>query len=635
MTDDARTNLIDPTVPEYAQVVLVPIANPATIADLLHLAGALIDPEHGKIIALSVSMGDDEQQEDAIDATDDIIQELVDEGLPIQLDTVVATSISRGILDKARESGADLIIIGSRSPQRGEVVLGSVVENVIETAPCDVLVYRIGEDADYQRIVVPVDDVPQARVAARIAIRLAEAKSCRIEAMRPQTRQRSQFEGLAIIEQSIAELPGNRRVKRTVVTSGDPVDGILARTEADDLIIVGFSSRNEFERMMFGDVSRGLLDRAEGPVILISRSLEKESVAQRFTRRFVNYLRPELTRTEQESLVRQARVNARPSIDYTVMILVSAALASLGLLLNSSAVIIGAMLVAPLMSPLVALSTGLTVGRVRVAARAVVTLALGVLMALVVGYTFGAVLPRLPTAEMLSRGSPTLLDAAIALASGVAGAYATARKDIPAALAGVAIAAALMPPLCTVGLAAALGEPELATGAGVLFLTNIFCITLAGIGTFLYLGMTFRRYDDVSVPMQVFGVFVVILAAVPVGMELMSLSRQSTTENLIRRELNDFLPDDVDLISLEFFRRDEPTRVVATVRTALELTPSQTDPIEQRIASQLGESVRLEMVVLRVVRLDVDPDPPPDTLPPEATPERTPEMTLEPSPAAP
>lgn len=596
------------TTPEYAKLVVVPVANPATVEELLRLAALLVDTDEGQVIAVRVTTSSTEDDADAVEAITAVIKTLQAEDLPITLETVVAPSIARGIIDAARQSGADLLLLGLREPRRGAVVLGSVAESVIETAPCDVLIYRAAPEPDYQRVVVLVDDITPARMAARVALHLSGHKpGCKVEAMRPQGGHLTQFEGLARIEAALDDLPHNHRVKRTVVTSGDPVAGVLARTGPEDLLVLGFSERSEFERWLDGDVSRGLLDRAEGPVIIASRLLERETLATRTWRRFLSWVRPTLTRVEQDDMVRQARVNARSTIDYTVLILISAALASLGLLLNSAAVIIGAMLVAPLMSPLIGVSIGLTVGRVRVAWRGLLTLSVGVLLALLVSYLLGALLPRLPTAEMNARAAPTLLDAAVALASGVVGAYATARKDIPAALAGVAIAAALMPPLCTVGLAAALGEPDLAYGAGVLFLTNIFSIILAGMLTFYYLGLSFRRYEDLHPRWQILSIVLLLLAAVPVGIELLDLTGQVSTENLIREEIAAQLPEGSDLIALEFLRQTKPTRVVATIRTPDEFLPQDTRALEARIAGELGEPVRLELVLLRVIRLDLAP----------------------------
>ena len=162
-------------------------------------------------------------------------------------------------------------------------------------------------------------------------------------------------------------------------------------------------------------------------------------------RRAGSWLTPTLTEFEKEEIEHSSEEAASVTLDYMVLIAVAAVLATLGLLLNSNAVIIGAMLVAPLMSPLIAFATGMTIGKLLLFRRAAVTLVVGVLGALLISWLIGVLSPTsIITSEMSSRGNPTLLDMGVALASGFIGAYATARKHIPSALAGVAIAAALM-----------------------------------------------------------------------------------------------------------------------------------------------------------------------------------------------
>ncbi|MFW5748148.1 MAG: TIGR00341 family protein [Chloroflexota bacterium] len=602
---DNRLKDVD-QVPDYADVVVVPVANPSTAADLLHVAGSLVDPENGKIVAVSVSLGDAEKQAGITDDMKAVIDNVKAEGLNIELKTVVSTSVSRGILDQVRETGADLLLIGIKQSQRGRIELGTVVENVMETAPCDVLIYRWAKQPDYQRIVIPIDRVPEARVALRIGMRLAMFQGRHIEAICPQPGHRSQYEGLAKIEEAAANIPGSHRVKRTVINAVNPVQAVLTRTGESDLVIVGFTERSDLERVMFGDFSRGMLERADGPVILVSRSKEAPSRADRYLRRVTSWLQPALTRVEQDELMRQADTDSRLNIDYVALILVSAAIAALGLLLNNVAVIIGAMLVAPLIQPLIALASSLTVGRVRVAWRALFTLFLGVILALIVSYIVGALQPSLATPEMISRGQPTLLDAAVALAGGAIGAYATARRDIPAALAGVAIAAALMPPLCTAGLGLAIGDQDLAFGAMVLFLTNMLCIIIAGMLVFFYLGMSFRRYENTSVRLQIFSIVLLLAATVPIGLELYDLTKTTTTENVIRQELVANLPEEAELVEIDL-QRGRPIRIIATVRSVVDLEEADTSTLQADIGAVLGEPAQLELVVLRVVLIDVDP----------------------------
>lgn len=632
-------------IPEYARAVLVPIANPETAADLLHLAVAMAHPDGGKVIALIVSLGDAERDSTTAEGLGEIVEKIREEGHEIGMEVVTAPTVARGILDSAREFGADLTILGAEQPKRGEVKLGKIVESVMTTATCDVLIYRQGQHSDFKRVVVPIDRSFRSQVSARLGLCLSRTYDATIEAMHVQGSYHSQFEGLARIEEAISKLPEHRRIKRTVVEANSTVEGLLARTGDEDLIIVGFDQRSDFERTVFGDISRGILNRAPGPVILVSRARVRDDVVNRSWRRFVNWVRPTLTAVEQDDIIRQAQLNASLNIDYVTLILISAAIATLGLLLNSAAVIIGAMLVAPLMSPLISLSSGLTIGRVRMAARATVTLTIGVVMALVVAIVLGALLPiDLPTQEMLGRGRPTLIDAAVALASGMIGAYATARKDIPAALAGVAIAAALMPPICTVGLGVALGDNSLAFGALILFLTNIICIIGAGMVVFVYLGMNLRRYDDVPGWVQIAALLLFTLISLPVFVEVISLTQDAVSESNARAEIQRALSP-AELVDIEF-RDGDLRRVIATVRSTQPLDPEQVIALEDRLYDVLGEHVQIDLVVMPVVRFDVglqnsdDPEATPEIegmidgqpaleTTPEATPEMTPEATLE------
>jgi uncharacterized hydrophobic protein (TIGR00271 family) len=466
-----------------------------------------------------------------------------------------------------------------------------------------VLIYRAAANMEFSRVIIPVTNIFHSPVAARVGIRLAQSYDVKIEAIHPQGSRESQYEGLAKIETVLDGLPGHRAVKRTVVNADNEVEAILTRAQDDDLIVVGFNERNELEQWMFGDLSKGILNNAPGPVVMVSRTIVREDKASRLWRRAITWLQPTLTGVEQDEIVRQAREMTSFNIDFATLIVVSATLATLGLLLNSPAVIIGAMLVAPLMSPLIGLSTGLAVGRVYMGRQALTTLLNGVALALLVAIGIGLILPTdLPTAEMLARGKPTLVDAAVAFASGVIGAYATARKDIPAALAGVAIAAALMPPLCTVGLGIAFRDADLAFGATVLFLTNIVNIITAGVVVFLWLGMRFRRYEDVALWKQVVAVVMLVVSVALVGGELAELTRQAGDQSLITEQLKDAFDAvrSVELVELETYD-ESPLRVLATVRSSNEITNEIIADLQTRIENRLGEPVKLELVALQVI----------------------------------
>ena len=157
--------------------------------------------------------------------------------------------------------------------------------------------------------------------------------------------------------------------------------------------------------------------------------------------------------------------------------LAATVIASAGLLGDNPVTIIGAMLVATLMGPIMGIGLALVDFDSRLLWRALLTLTAGTLMVLGVGVLCGLVTPHIsPGSEMLSRTSPRLLDLIVALASGAISAYAVTTPRLNAAIIGVAIAVALVPPLATAGLFIARAEWELAWGAFLLAFVNMVAI---------------------------------------------------------------------------------------------------------------------------------------------------------------
>ena len=179
-------------------------------------------------------------------------------------------------------------------------------------------------------------------------------------------------------------------------------------------------------------------------------------------------------------------------LKFVILLVLASAIASFGLLGDSVAAVIGAMIVAPLMLPIMGLAFSISLGdRPRILNSLLVSLA-GIAIAVVVGF-----LLTLPVAGLLHpqtipqvmvRTAPHLLDLMAALATGVAGAFALARRDVSDTLPGVAIAVSLVPPLANVGILLAFGEPTLASGSLLLFITNYIAILLTGAAVFALMG---------------------------------------------------------------------------------------------------------------------------------------------------
>ena len=183
------------------------------------------------------------------------------------------------------------------------------------------------------------------------------------------------------------------------------------------------------------------------------------------------------------------RRSSRADADYFVMLSLSVIIASLGLLLDSAAVVIGAMIVAPLMQPIIGIGLGISMGNGRLLEIGTGSVFRGVLVGLGLSMLVGFLTPEAEiTGQLDARGQPQMLDLMIALASGAAGAYATCRKGVADTVAGVAIAVALVPPLATVGIGLALAEWPLAIGAALLLATNFVAIATASALMFLWVG---------------------------------------------------------------------------------------------------------------------------------------------------
>jgi uncharacterized hydrophobic protein (TIGR00271 family) len=299
---------------------------------------------------------------------------------------------------------------------------------------------------------------------------------------------------------------------------------------------------------------------------------------------------------------------ARPGVNYFVLIVLSCIIATLGLLLDSGAVVIGAMLVAPLMSPILAFSLGLVLGDVRLIRLSIEAVFKGVALAVIIAIFIGLLSPfKELTGEIMARTQPTLLDLAVALASGMAGAYALARKDVSAALPGVAIAAALMPPLGVVGLGLSLGNAQVTGGALLLFVANIASISLAGAIVFMLVGIrpqTWRPETQQQIWRRLGGfVLLLLVIAVPLAIIMDGIMKDTAARQTIQEVLETQVAfDGGELREFEYRANSDGIVVVATIRLAHSLEQTAVDATAAALSERLGRPVSLEMVVLPVTR---------------------------------
>jgi uncharacterized hydrophobic protein (TIGR00341 family) len=204
------------------------------------------------------------------------------------------------------------------------------------------------------------------------------------------------------------------------------------------------------------------------------------------------------TRISREELYADIVGSTKMSNIYLIFVVLSTIVAAIGLMRDNVAVIIGAMVIAPFLGPSVALALSATLGDNKLRNDAlkatIVGFSLVIFLSALIGYFF-AVDPGIP--EIASRTQAGIPDILLALASGAAGVLAFT-TGAPAVVIGVMVAVALLPPLTVFGLLMGCGEYNLAMGASLVFLTNIICINLAGISTFLLQGVSPRSWWEAN-----------------------------------------------------------------------------------------------------------------------------------------
>lgn len=210
---------------------------------------------------------------------------------------------------------------------------------------------------------------------------------------------------------------------------------------------------------------------------------------QRLIERFHRHV-PKLDRDARRRIATDLERGGSVSMDFVIMLMLSAGIASLGLVQSSAAVVIGGMLVAPLMTPMLATGLALVQGNFQQFRASLQAMAIGIGGALLSAMLVGWLSPwdDLST-EVVARGAPNLFDLAIAALSGIAAAYALSRPGLAGTLVGVAVAVALVPPLCAVGIALVKTHYEIAAGAAVLFVTNLLAIILGAALVFRLFGL--------------------------------------------------------------------------------------------------------------------------------------------------
>ncbi len=285
-------------------------------------------------------------------------------------------------------------------------------------------------------------------------------------------------------------------------------------------------------------------------------------------------------------------------IRFTVLLSLSVLIASWGILDDSTAVVIGGMLIAPLMTPVLGIAAATVMAWPRRLGTAVLQVAVATAGAIGMAWLVSLLFPDgvyalvLP-GELLSRTEPTLLDLAIALAAGAAGAYVLVHKESVSALPGVAVAVALVPPLAVVGISLGFGNYDDAGGAMLLYITNLAGIVLAAMVVFVLTGFVpefqiRRGFKEIRLGFVVAAISVLVIS-VPLLANSLVVVNDARDQAAVRGAVENWLGDEpsLEVVELEVSGNDVTVNLMG---------PEQPPPaasLGTELASALGGDVNV------------------------------------------
>ena len=326
-------------------------------------------------------------------------------------------------------------------------------------------------------------------------------------------------------------------------------------------------------------------------------------------------IKPLFGRDEQEIISLRQRLDeiSTLTVEFLVLLSASTLIATLGLFQNSAAVIIGAMIIAPLMKPLMGLAYGSLIAHPFLIRRSLITIVVGTVLSVFIAFVLSTFLNSIEvTTEIASRTRPNLLDMGVAFFAGCAGAYCQTRKDLADTLAGVAIAVALVPPIGVIGIGLALGQAKIWFGATILYATNLVGITFAAILVFILMGYGPIKKAKKSIMVSL---LLVVTLAVPLALSMRELLLEDQLASKIRQILSEktYTFRGVQLQKVEVKRFREPMEVRATVMSSSseKINSKQVKLVQDFLTEQTGIPIEFKLRVIPatvVTAIEVTPE---------------------------
>ncbi|MFH1667777.1 MAG: TIGR00341 family protein [Candidatus Komeilibacteria bacterium] len=306
----------------------------------------------------------------------------------------------------------------------------------------------------------------------------------------------------------------------------------------------------------------------------------------------------------KELVEKNIREEAKGDLDFFVLCVLAGIIVSLGLIINSGAVIIGGMLVAPLFWPILAMALGIIKGSARLIQDSFFTVGKVLILLLVISYLIGLISPINEfDSEVLSRTQPTLFELFIALAAGFAGAFIISYPKLSHAIAGVVIAAALVPPICVIGLSLAERNLEAVGGSLLLFIANLIAVTVSAALFFLFARFKTLSYSSSEGNKKknlAWSILTLIVICIPLVIITSNTILGFQRVGVVNKVIGINIPNS-EVVETKINSIDDIYYIRATIRANQNIRQYKMDEISNELAHELDNSVNLKIFVIPVM----------------------------------
>lgn len=305
---------------------------------------------------------------------------------------------------------------------------------------------------------------------------------------------------------------------------------------------------------------------------------------------------------EYDRSITELEEASRLDFAYIALVVLAAFIATLGLITNSAAVIIGAMIISPIMSPIMLSGASFAIMDKDKAKTAAVSVGVGVVVAIICGVLTVAISPvKENTAEILARTTPNILDLFIAFFCGVAGALSVVSEKISKGVVGVAISVALMPPLCVAAFGAATAQASIALGGLWMFFLNmaaIFVATFAVLSLFGYSAYFESKRKKHFGVRWLFSIGLLGFISIPLALSLKEAIIYRQDSEIIKKELaKSFNVSSKSILQKEIIEKDgSGYSVNAFLDTIKSYDQKYIKDVEKNISSKLGANIKLSLI---------------------------------------